>query len=121
MPPERAVNLNALRAVADRWREDAEVLRRCGHGRTADLCDRHAQELERAVQAHEMALITIGEAAAESGYSKSHLYTLLSEGSLPNAGTKGAPRVMRRDLPKKARPTNGGGFAERLAARQTRE
>ncbi len=107
--------------LADRWRSDAEVLRRCGHERTADLCDRHAQELERAVQAHEMELITIREAAAESGYSKSHLYSLLSEGSLSNAGTKGAPRVMRRDLPKKARPTNGGGFAERLAARQTRE
>ncbi len=115
------MNLSPLRELPDRWRSDAEVLRRCGHERTADLCDLHAQELERAVRAHEMELITIGEAAAESGYSKSHLYSLLSEGSLSNAGTKGAPRVMRRDLPKKARPANGGGFAERLAARQTRE
>jgi predicted DNA-binding transcriptional regulator AlpA len=115
------MDLSPLRELPERWRSDAEVLRRCGHERTADLCDRHAQELERAVQAHEMELITIGEAAAESGYSKSHLYTLLSEGSLSNAGTKGAPRVMRRDLPKKARPTNGGGFAKRLTARQTQE
>jgi len=68
-----------------------------------------------------METLTIGEAAAESGYSKSHLYTLLSEDSLANVGTKGAPRVLRRDLPRKARSTNGGGFAERLAARQEQE
>ena len=115
------MNLSPLRELLERWRSDAEVLRRCGHERTADLYDRHAKELERAVRAHEMEALTIGEAAAESGYSKSHLYTLLSEGSLANAGTKGAPRLMRQDLPKKARPTNGGGFVERLAARQTRE
>ena len=66
-----------------------------------------------------MELLTMSDAVAESGYSKSHLYTLLSDGVLSNAGTKGAPRVMRRDLPKKAQPANGGGFTERLAARQT--
>jgi hypothetical protein len=115
------MDLSPLRKLPDRWRSDAEVLRRCGHGRTADLCDLHAQELERAVRAHEMETLTIGEATVESGYSKSHLYTLLSEGSLANVGTKGAPRVMRRDLPRKVRSTNGGGFAERLAARQTPE
>ncbi len=114
------MDLSPLRELPARWRSDAEVLRRCGHERTADLCDLHAQELERAVRAHEMEALTIGDAAAESGYSKSHLYTLLSEGLLANAGTKGAPRVMRRDLPKKARPTNGG-FAERLVARQEQE
>lgn len=92
------MDLSPLRELPDRWRSDAEVLRRCGHRCTADLCDRHAQELDRAVQAHETELITIGEAAAESGYSEDHLRRLVRDEVLPDQRPPGSEGGIRMPL-----------------------
>ena len=57
------------------------------------------------------------QASAESGYSESRLRHLVAAGELQNAGKKGAPRIRRSDLPKKAAGVNV--FDATAAARRT--
>ena len=98
------MNLDAIRTVADRWRDEARTLRLYGHEGTAKACERHAEEMEGAVQAYLEETLTVAEAAEESGYSESHLRALLAETKLANAGREGAPRIRRGDLPAKPTP-----------------
>ena len=51
-------------------------------------------------------LLTLVEAAEESGFSADHLGRLVRSGSLPNAGRPNAPRIRRRDLPRKPLPAS---------------
>jgi len=46
-------------------------------------------------------LLTLVEAAAESGYAADTLGRLVREGRVPNAGRPNAPKIRRRDIPKK--------------------
>jgi hypothetical protein len=46
-------------------------------------------------------LLTIGEAAALSGYSQDHLRKLLRTGRVKNSGRKGKPLIRAADLPRK--------------------
>lgn len=90
--------------LADAWREEAERLRqRYGARRLAHLSEVHARELEQLAKAGLDEELTLAEAADLSGYSKSHLRHLVSEGEIPNAGRKGRPRIRRADLPRKDR------------------
>lgn len=45
--------------------------------------------------------LILEEAAVESGSTKDHLGRLVLDGAIPNAGTKGSPRILRRHLPRK--------------------
>ena len=91
-----------LADLVERWRDEAAVLRRCGHERTAALNERHAGQVEVVWREYQLEPLTVSEAAAESGYSESHLYHALVEGgALRNCGQPGAPRIRRRDLPRK--------------------
>lgn len=60
-----------------------------------------ADELEACVRAAEGEALTLAAAAAESGYSADHLRHLVASGAIANAGRRGAPRIRRRDLPKR--------------------
>lgn len=53
-------------------------------------------------------LLSLQEAAAESGYSVDRLGRLVAKGEIPNAGRRGKPAIRRSDLPKKpgARPAD---------------
>jgi hypothetical protein len=62
-----------------------------------------ADELQRALRAAEADILTVPEAARESGYSADRLKELIREGKIPNAGRKHAPRIRRGDLPRKPR------------------
>jgi len=102
--PDRQSAMKApLAELAEGWRDDAEVLRRCGHERTPTLCEAHAAELEEAWRAYLMEPLSIREAALESGYSESRLYSLVEGGTVENAGKPGGPRIRRSDLPRKVR------------------
>ena len=46
--------------------------------------------------------LTLGEAAAVSGYSRAHLGRLVREGKIPNAGRPNAPCIHQLDLPRKS-------------------
>lgn len=54
--------------------------------------------------------LALDTAAEESGYSPDHLGRLVREGTLPNAGEPYAPRIRRRDLPR--RPGHGNTLAD---------
>ena len=46
-------------------------------------------------------LLTLPQAAAESGYSEGHIGRLVREGKVANAGRRLYPRIRRADLPRK--------------------
>lgn len=96
--------MDPLAALTDRWRVEAEVLRRCGHDRTAQLLERHADELDAALQAHENQLLSVAQAAVESGCCRETLRRRVRAGTLPavrNEGARSQIKLRRADLPKK--------------------
>ncbi len=92
-----------LAELAERWRNEAVVLLRHGHERTATLCETHATQLMEAFGAYLFEPLSIEVAVQESGYSASRLYSLVESGALENAGRPGAPLIRRAHLPRKAR------------------
>jgi hypothetical protein len=86
------------------WRARAELLTRHGAGEAAATCRELAGELEAALAEAAGELLTLEQAARESGYSDRRLRELLTDGVIPQAGRKGAPRIRRGDLPRRARP-----------------
>ena len=97
-----------LRNLAERWRSEAERLRRFeAHGQAA-ACEQLANELEAALVAFDREPVTIREASEHSGYSEDHLRRLVRRGQIPNAGGHNSPRIFRRDLPRK--PDSGDGL-----------
>ena len=86
---------------AQRMREDADLFERRGLKDLAGMVRSYADELDAYEEDHSSELLTLDEAAAASGYHKDSLSRMISEGKLSNAGKHGAPRVRRRDLPKK--------------------
>lgn len=93
--------MRALEELVGAWLAEADVLERYGDQRVAEVLRLHAAEVREAVRASESELLTLTEAAAESGYSEDWLRHLVANGKVPNAGRKGAPRIRRVDLPLK--------------------
>jgi hypothetical protein len=115
-----------LAGLASAWRGEAEGLRRrYGLEQLASLCEVHAAELEDALARSTGRLLTLKEGSAESGYSVAHLRVLLASGALPQAGRRGAPRLLSTDLPRKperqlaeeSAADPGSSFDARSAAR----
>lgn len=96
---------DALRALPESWRQQAAALEHFGAPSNATCLRAAADELEAALRAQNGALLTIAEAACQSGLSADHIGRLLRSGRIPNAGRKGAPRIRQGDLPRKARAT----------------
>jgi hypothetical protein len=97
--------------LADRWRARAQERHAEGLDAVAKIYERCADELDAYERTRALEALTLREAAAESGYTQSHLSRLLAEGKLVNAGQPYAPRIIRRDLPRKpnAAPKAGNG------------
>jgi hypothetical protein len=88
-----------------RWRSEAKILRRRGATPQAEVLEGCAQDLEHKRQDEEEALLTIQEAAAESGYSAEYLRRQVREDKLPavrHNGPRSNIKLRRRDLPAKA-------------------
>ena len=91
--------------VADltaRWREEATLLRSRGAEVQAAVLEQCAAELATAIRECESEVLSLEKASVISGYSADHLGRLIREGKLPNAGRPNAPRLLRRDVPRKA-------------------
>ncbi len=84
-----------------KWRTRADELRPYT-APTAAAFERAAAELEEALTTYLMEPLTLGQAEAESGYSRDHLGRKVRTGAIPNAGRRRAPRILRRDLPRRA-------------------
>lgn len=87
--------------LAGTWRGHAEMLRRYGDDRGATVLEALAGQLEEAIRDQEQEVLTLSQAAAESGYSKRRLRELMADGKLNNQGERGRPRILRGDLPVK--------------------
>ena len=84
------------------WRAKAAELRQFGADEQAKTLEWCATRVEEVLRQEDDALLTLLEAADESGYSAEHLGRLVRDGKVPNAGRPSAPRIARRDLPIKA-------------------
>ena len=90
------------RDLASEWREKAKEFHQHALDAVAAAYGRCADQLEEALEEDSSALLDLQQAAQESGYSADHLGRLVREGRIPNSGRAGAPRIARRDLPRKA-------------------
>lgn len=96
--------MDALTTLAARWHDEADVLERHGHERSAAQLHRRAEELETAWRRWWAEELTIAEAAEWTGYSQERLRELVREGTIPDnrpRGSQGEIRVRRCDLPRK--------------------
>ena len=96
-------------AFAAKWSSEAKAMHHLGamvNGSallTDVLCD-----FDAVICSYADELLTLAQAAGESGYSIDHLGRLVRTGKLANHGQVGSPRVRRSELPKKPnRPTVG--------------
>lgn len=93
-------------ALAARWREDAQVLRRYGATGRARMLERLAAELELSTTNEAAAPVDLSTAAELSGFTRGHLRRLYREGKLiAVAVEQGEPLFRMSDLPRKP----GGG------------
>ncbi len=90
-----------LAELRKRWTADASTLRQWGAEDEAQVVERCARELAEALDTHDDEALTLAEAAAESGYSVSHLRRLIAQNKLRDTAQVGPPRVRRGDLPRK--------------------
>ncbi len=104
-------------ALIDKWRENADCLEQFGAANQAAAIRRCASELEQSLQNYDEEQLTLAEAARESGVSYDHLRHQIAAGIIPNAGRPHAPRVRRRDLPRRARSTTSRYNPEEDVAR----
>ena len=93
--------MRALDTLAECWLSTAETLEGAFDERGAALYRHLAAELQEALREAADEVLTLSEASSESGYSESRLRHLISDGTIPQAGERGRPRVRRVDLPSK--------------------
>lgn len=104
-----------LHAYLAKWSHEAETLRRLGaHVDGAKLIEAMLADFRALVEAEASEALTLKQAARESGLSAEHLGRLIRDGTIPNAGRWHAPRILRRDLPRKPRALREAPEAPRL-------
>src|SRR2546422_11598540 len=89
--------------LAEEFRKLAAEVREAGGDQIARVWELAADRVDEYEEKYGSELLTLDEAAAASGYHKDSISRMIAEEKIPNAGTKGAPRVRRRDLPRKPR------------------
>ena len=94
------------------------TLRRYGAVVQAEVVEMCTRELQSAITEWELQQLTLAEAVNESGYGYSALQKMVASGELENVGSKGTPRVRRRDLPKKPGSAAMTSLADALLAKR---
>ena len=90
------------REIIDRWaqrRDEWSRLHVTVDG--AALADEVLADLNAITSEHGNVPLNLIEAAGESGYSVGHLGREIKAGRIPNAGRDNAPKILRRNLPRK--------------------
>jgi hypothetical protein len=91
------------RNLIQRLRREAEFLRRHGAIEAAATKDEDANIIEQFDTQYRLEVLSLDQAAAESGYTAPYLGDLVRSGKLENVGAKRQPRVRREDLPRKGK------------------
>jgi len=99
VPPEREFPPGP-HALLNEWRSRAAFFQDHNLNDIASLIQKLAQELEDALDAEADQVFTLTEAAEVSAVSREHLGRLIREGRIPNAGRKGAPRILGQHIPR---------------------
>lgn len=93
----------AVEVLPKTWRERSLLLKEwAAADGAAKAWEQAAGELEECLARHEAETLNLQEAAVECGFSADHLGRLVRLGRIPNAGRKNAPRIRRKDLPRKS-------------------
>lgn len=118
----KQANSGSLSDLPAYWRAEAARLRAYGAESQAVTLEACARELEGTYRAANFEVLTLEQASRESGFSYSALEKAVRTGRLSNAGEKGKPRVLRKDLPHKAAsgPGEALGLAAQVLARRQR-
>lgn len=88
--------------LAAKWEAEAAVMdRRATTAVGGALIREFLADLATARRDEAQELLTLPQAAAESGYSEGHIGRLVREGKIANAGRRRSPRIRRTDLPRK--------------------
>ena len=114
----RKTELASVEGLPADWRKRAKALRRYASELPAVALERCADELEDTLRERDETTFSLVEAARESGYTATHLGRLVRDGRIPNAGRPGAPRIARRDLPRKAQTPPEPPLAEEPRRRE---
>jgi len=86
-----------------RWQTRRVEWKRLGaHVDGAAVADEVLADLALLEQFENDEILSLEAASTVSGYSRDHIARLIRQGRIPNAGRPNAPRVRRRDLPRKA-------------------
>ena len=86
-----------------KWAAEAESMRQRGVLTSGGaLLDEVLRDFGTVIRGQGEDLLTLTQAASESGYSAEYLGALIRQGRLANAGRPHAPRIRRQDLPRKA-------------------
>ncbi|HEX8693371.1 MAG TPA: hypothetical protein VF746_13185 [Longimicrobium sp.] len=90
--------------LLQRWREDAARFREYGSGgeALASVLDSVADQMEVSLRDDALRPLSLAQASVLGGYSVERLGALLRERPELNVGRKGAPRIMRSQVPFKA-------------------
>ena len=90
-------------AVIARWCARRDEWKRLGmFVDAAAIAGEIVADLSEIVSSEAMEVLTLTEAARRSGYSAGHLGREIRAGRIPNAGRLNAPRLLVRDLPRRA-------------------
>lgn len=89
--------LDCLTDQVESWREEADLLRRRGAPRQAEVLESAADDLEERLEEWRLEALSLEDAARESGLAYDTVQRKVGS-ELPNAGEKGSPRVRRCDL-----------------------
>ena len=85
-----------------KWTSEAEAMRHRGVLVTgALLLDEVLRDFDAVTRGRANELLTLADAAVESGYAAEYLGALIRKGQIQNAGRAHAPRIRRQDLPRK--------------------
>jgi hypothetical protein len=91
--------------IAEKWqRKLAEMEELDAYPSGAALCRLFLRDLDLVRAAKDERLLSLREAAVESGYHVDSLSRLVRQGRIPNAGRKHRPRVRPKDLPRRPKP-----------------
>ena len=112
--------MTSLPDLPHAWRDRAEDLRRFSAAAAAAF-EEAAEQLDRSLAEAGDTLLTLAEAARESGYSHSHIARLIRERKIPNAGRPKAPRVRWRDLPRKPQSLPSAPRTEHVLSASSRQ